>query len=256
MSYETVSSSRELRIYMFESKSRSRFHFQLRFPLDLQCHMGLYSLSHNPHPANLRWVRDGSPWPTYWMFAAEEIQQSHNIPSIMSSSPHVMSDYLPRRRVHSSRWIFLVQLGRISTFDRNDLNHAEAKPAVWDSISMLLESSIRSDGAPTCEAWTMKEDGQGRGHTEHDAKKTLIYFHIQVTTSQRRLLMIYHYKVKYTMRLKYTESVKSSLSIKDKLWTVTLMESLLIFQCCNYVSLKCFLYSLAVQSLIFNNASQ
>lgn len=57
----------------------------------------VFSLSRNPHPANLRWVRDGSPWPTNWtqlekqLLACslpEEIQQSQNIPSITSSSPH------------------------------------------------------------------------------------------------------------------------------------------------------------------------
>lgn len=43
MIYDTVRSIRESRSYMCESKSRSRFHLQLRFPLDLQCHASLLS---------------------------------------------------------------------------------------------------------------------------------------------------------------------------------------------------------------------
>lgn len=86
----------------------------------------VFSLSRNLHPANLRWVRDDSPWPTYWtqlekqLLACslpEKIQQSQNIPSITSSSPHVISDYLTWRRVLSSLWVFHKQRGTIIMFD-------------------------------------------------------------------------------------------------------------------------------------------
>lgn len=131
---------------------------------------------HPSHPANLRWVRDGSPWPTNWtqlekqLLACslpEEIQQSQNIPSITSSSPHT--------------WYLTTWHDDVSS------RHCESLCLIFLLLKKLFKSCRGQTGRLR---FSQHVVGVLK---EHDAKKTLIYFHIQVTTSQLWLLMIYYY---------------------------------------------------------------